>query len=542
MLAVLPLENIGPADQDYFVDGLTDEITTKLCGVSGLRVIAQSSASQYKKTTKTITQIGKELGAAYLLRGTVRWERMSDGTQHLRANPQLIQVSDGSQVWSQSYEGPLTGVFEMQSNIATQVAQAMGVALLAEEQKAVAEKPTSNMEAYGYHLMGRQLWGKADREATLQAIRMLKNAVELDSSFTAAYSCLAGAYGWLYFQGKCRDQCLLEEAREVADRAIALNPASVDAYIAQAYYHYYGYRDYDRALTFLNSALAKSPSNSDVLELVGYLNRRQGRFADAADLLERSLILNPRSFWLSWEIAYTYWFLRDYAKAEEYLLRETVIEPEDSFYWDYLSKLYLVWRGDTAAARAALQRGTKHTDSLKLGFAFWYIDLVERDYASAEKHLHGILATPGVDTAAYYLAKATTARLMGKEALAHACFDSLRVDGEKSIHENPTYYSGYSQAGLAYAGLGRKEEAIAMGKRGVELMTPATDAFEAQDALYFLARIYAMVGDQDAAIAQIEQLLAVPSFFSANSFRLEPYWIPLWNSPRFQKLLEKYGT
>ncbi len=167
LLAVLPFENLGTPEQEYFADGLTDEVSTRLSGLSGLGVIARTSASQYKKSPKPIKQIGEELGAAYLLQGTIRWGKGADGAERLRVNPQLIKVADGTQMWSQSYEAVLADVFKLQSEIATQVATALDVALLQPEQKALEARPTNNTEAYDAYLRGNDYFRRGYEEKDL---------------------------------------------------------------------------------------------------------------------------------------------------------------------------------------------------------------------------------------------------------------------------------------------------------------------------------------------------------------------------------------
>jgi serine/threonine protein kinase/Tfp pilus assembly protein PilF len=543
MLAVLPLENIGPTEQEYFADGLTDEITTKLCGVSGLRVIAQSSASTYKKTSKTIAQIGKELGADFLLQGTIRWQQMPDGRQRLRVNPRLVQVSDGSQVWSQSYEDSLAGVFGVQADIATQVAQALGVALLSGEQRAIEQQSTSNTEAYESYLRGLQLMGRSDREAAEEQCRLFQKAADLDPDFVAANYYVVRTLVWLYFIGFGKDKALINKARNVVDKVVAFHPTSVYADLTQGCYYYWGLRDYDRALEYFNNALSKSSSNSEVLAMIAYVRRRQGHFVEALDLLRRSLRLDPRSLDIPSEVGFTFLFLRDYSKAEEYFRRSCILRPEGYANWENLSLLYVVWHGDIKAAREVLKEGIAHTDSSSLAGASSYMDILTGDYVAANEHLIGLLKISNADTARYYLGRAWTARLSNRTELAKVYFDSLRTYSQKGIKEDSLVYIAYSNAGLAYAGLGLKDTAIALGKKGVELMPLNKDATDfGPDALYRLALVYATLGESDAAIAAIERLLTIPSPYSANSFRLEPYWTTLRGNPRFQKLLEKYGT
>src|SRR5881398_3462916 len=155
MLVVLPFENLGRPDDEYFADGMTEEVTARLAGLHGLRVVGRTSARQYKKTTKTIPQIGQDLGVDYVLEGSVRWDKPPRGPSRVRVTPQLIRVSDASHVWAHVYDAVLADVFAVQSNIARQVAETLEVTLLAPERQALDAKPTTNLEAYDYYLRGK---------------------------------------------------------------------------------------------------------------------------------------------------------------------------------------------------------------------------------------------------------------------------------------------------------------------------------------------------------------------------------------------------
>ncbi|MEK6757180.1 MAG: serine/threonine-protein kinase, partial [Bacteroidota bacterium] len=181
MLAVLPLENLGTAEQEYFADGLTEEITNRLSGLSGLGVIARSSAMQYKKTTKTFQQIGNELGVSFILQGTIRWGTSTEGSTRVRVSPVLIKVSDGTQIWSQPFEAVFADVFKIQSDIASQVAGALGVTLLQPERKSLEVNHTENSEAYDAYLRGNDYFRRSTKEQDFRiALQMFEKAVELD--------------------------------------------------------------------------------------------------------------------------------------------------------------------------------------------------------------------------------------------------------------------------------------------------------------------------------------------------------------------------
>jgi serine/threonine-protein kinase len=153
-IVVLPFENLGGSNDQYFADGITEEITNRLTGINGLKVIARSSAKQYKATQKPLRQIGEELGVGYVLEGTVRWEHTGDSSSRVRVSPELIRISDGTNVWAHGYDAVMSGMFQVQSDIAEEVANALHVALAEPEKQAIAARPTTNQEAYDYYLQG----------------------------------------------------------------------------------------------------------------------------------------------------------------------------------------------------------------------------------------------------------------------------------------------------------------------------------------------------------------------------------------------------
>ena len=298
MLVVLPFANLGRADDEYFADGMTEELTARLAGLHGLGVIGRTSAVQYKKTTKTIPQIGQELGVEYILEGTVRWEKPPHGPNRVRVTPQLIRVSDASHVWANVYDAVLADVFAVQSNIARQVAETLNVALLAPEQEALKAKPTTNLEAYDYYLRGKDYQARElDEGGARLAVRMYQRAVQLDPTFALAYAALARAHlarSWLL--GETGE---LPKAQAALDRAQQLGPELAETRLALGYYYYYGSRDYDRALEQFMVVRQRQPNDPDVIYAMGLIRRRQGRWAEAVSDLTRAAEFDPRNDGLS---------------------------------------------------------------------------------------------------------------------------------------------------------------------------------------------------------------------------------------------------
>jgi serine/threonine protein kinase len=311
MLAVLPFENLGAPDQEYFASGITDEITTQLAKVSGLGVISRTSVLPYKNTNKTVQQIGKELGVQYLLEGTILWDKFGT-TNRVRINPQLIRVKDGTHVWAESYDRVLEQIFALQSDIAEKVASALNITLLEAEQQYIAAKPTENLEAYEYYLRGEDY---RNRVLTGNSMDMYEKAVEIDPTFALAYARLSIEHSFQYFAYRDRTDERLNKAKEAADKALELNPELPEAHLALGYYYYWGRRDYDHALEQFTIALKGQPNNSDLCAAIGYVQRRQGKFKQAVTNLKEAVGLDPRSSDKAEELAATYRMLRKYSEA-----------------------------------------------------------------------------------------------------------------------------------------------------------------------------------------------------------------------------------
>ncbi len=293
-IVVLPFENLGPDDKDYFVDGMTDEVTSRLSGLSGLSVIARSSASQYRQTSKSFQQIGEELNVQYILQGTVRWESIA-GETHVRVNPSLIRVEDGTQAWSQSMESVLSSAFKLQSDIAGRVASALDVALLQSEEEALATSLTNNAEAYDYYLKATQYAERSNAIADLEiAIQLLDRAVQIDPSFAAAYAKLSYVHSNMYWFFYDRSERRVEQSRIAAEKAVELAPHLSEVREAMGWYYYHGRLDYTNALEQFSLALKYRPSNSAVHYGIAAVRRRQGDMRGAVESFRQSIAGNPR--------------------------------------------------------------------------------------------------------------------------------------------------------------------------------------------------------------------------------------------------------
>jgi serine/threonine-protein kinase len=537
-LLVLPFENLGPAEDDYFTDGVTEEVTSRLSEIPELGVISRTTAIQYKGTRRSIREIAEELDVDYVLEGTVRWDHGPDGASQVRVTPQLIRVSDDTNIWTERYDAILSEIFRVQTDIAENVARALDIALLEPQRQSFAQQPTANLEAYDLFLRGNEHYGnRFDERNAYAAVEMYQQAVQLDSSFALAYAALSRAHVWLHWQFGHSDQ--LPRARQAVDRALELAPELIDAHMALGDYHYYGRRDYAQALEQYVWVQRRQPGNSDALALTAWIQRRLGEWDRSIENARRALELDPRNtVWIIGQ-AQNLYYTRRFADGEQYFQRAISLAPETAYYYRWTAAFYLAWDGHMERARRTLEEGSRRVPPgvLLVGpEVAWMLGSVFADELGPALDSLDLQSAP-VDSADYYLARALTLSRRGRDMPALAYYDTARAVLEGRLGLPFGQVDPHAQLGLAFAGLGRSGEAIREGQIALEQFPMSQDAMSGTDQLTNLARIYAMVGEADAAIDQLELLLSVPSMLSIPALQLDPTWDPLREEPRFQRLL-----
>jgi len=296
-VAVLPFENRGPADDEYFAEGMTEEVSDRLARVSGLSVMPPTSAGRFKDTEKSPGEIGEELGAEYLLSGSVRWAKAADGTSRVRVTPRLIRVSDESQVWSEPYERDFTGVFELQADLAAHVVEALDVRLLRGEERAIQRAPTISEAAWEQYSFGRYYHARTEGA---RAVEHYKAAIELDPDFALAYAGLADAYHHAIgraSQGGRRAEKMDDWARaeQAARRALALDTTLGAAYVSLGYVQMSRDLDWERAEANILRGLALDPDYAQGRSRHAYLLMATGRTDSALAEARRAVELDPLS-------------------------------------------------------------------------------------------------------------------------------------------------------------------------------------------------------------------------------------------------------
>ncbi len=542
MLAVLPFENLGRPEDEYFADGLTEEITSRLASVHDLGVISRTSSMQYKKTIKPLKQIGRELGAGYLLEGSVRWEKLPDGRSRIRVTPQLIEVADDRHLWANRYDAELADVFEVQGNIAEQVTKALDVALAGPERRALVGRPTTNLDAYTFYLRGNEYAENGSREARPRAVAMYQRAVSLDPRFALAYAKLAVAHSRMYFNYDDPTPERLMKAKVAVDRAIELEPDLPEAHLALGYYYYFGSRDYDQALREFAIAQGRQASNSDLLLAVGSVQRRQGRWAPALANLKRAAELDPRSLAKLAAAGRTEWYLRDYAQAIRYFELCNALAPEDAECYADRALVYLAWDGHPERARAVLREAETKARHDELMYAFASVSFgAEFAALFSARTLDSLSRAPLAeyqgDTATYYVTKSVLCRFIDRPAGERVYADSLRLFWERRRKKRPEDPSPHAVLSYVYGTLGRRAEAVAESRRASALLPLSKDALWGPYVVVLAAGMYMRLDEPDSAVERLQYLLSIPSPMSSSLLRVDPFWDPLRSSRPFQRLV-----
>ena len=532
-IAVLPFENQGPADQEYFADGLTDEVSTKLSGLSGLAVIAPSSSMHYKRSTKSVQEIGNELGVGYLLQGTIRWETGDSSNRknvHLRVNPRLIKIADGTQMWSQSLEGTMAGVFKIQSDIAQQVAAALDVTLLQPERESVNSKPTDNTEAYDYYLRGNEYMSRGFSGENLEnGLAMYQKAIDADPNFALAYARLGRYQTVMYFLGFDHSKERLQRAKDAINKAFALRPNLAEAYIANGYYYKNSTWDLDHAVEQFTFAKKIQPNNADLLHGLGICLFYKGKYEEGLSTLEHAVEVDPRSADFLNTTALMCTSMRKYDESNKYSDRLISFFPDyETGYYNKIA-MYLQWEGKTENARKVLDAMPKKFDSVDRVYMAANLDILDRKYDTA---LHRIMTEGREDTSDYYTTAASIAYLQKQTALQHRLADSARIwmenRGTSQLFSDDSYHYQLSRV---FALLGKKERAMREFDQGKLI------GIINGDLISTLAEIHLMVDEPDSAVMLISDALSHPGNVSVALLRLDPTWDALRDNPRFQQLI-----
>lgn len=541
-IAVLPFENLSEKKENaYFVDGMQDEVITRLAKIGELRVISRSSTQRYKTRPSNLSEIARELGVAHLVEGTV--QRVGD---RVRINVQLIRAANESHLWAEIYDRDLTDIFAVQSELATRIAESLQATLSGAERKAVAEKPTSNLAAYDAYLRGIDLYSRPGQmEANIKkAANAFAEAVRLDSQFAQAWASLSIVHAGLYFLQIDTSAPRKEAARTAAERATRLNPILPETLLANAYYRYHVERDYEGARLLFEKIHREVPSNSEALAALARIARRQCRWKESIRLYEEAAKLNPRDSHLFLDRAWTFSMLREDAATAEMIERALAISPDEPEVLVNKVRLLQV-TGNLPAARAVLARIPPDTDNEQVEDSRVQEMVLERRFEEAARYQAEIASrrkdSAPADSLFSQQFLGWTRSLAGDVEGARNAYQAAKAGLETLQRDQPDNPFVVSVLALVEAGLGNKEAALREAERAVSLMPRSTDPVYGPILEEDLAAVETQVGEIERAIPRLERLLTTPygAFpLSHALLRLDPIWDPLRSHPRFKALVE----
>src|SRR5437868_1895877 len=353
-IAVLPFDNLSQEKENaFFADGIQDDILTNLSKIADLKVISRTSVMSYRGKTANVREIGKALGVSALLEGSVRREG-----NRVRVNVQLINATNDEHIWANNYDRDLTDVFAIQTDLAHEIADALQARLSPSEKAQLERKPTQNTDAYLAFMQAHELINRPDkfRSNSTQAEELLERATRLDPNFAAAFAQLGGIENWI-FHSFDPTPARRDKAKAAIDRAFELQPDCPDAHLARGFFYYYCDTDdqhYDRALNELAIAQRSLPNDPEAYIAIGAIQRRQGKWVESTQNLEKGAALDPKNAWVLQNLAYNYIATRDYETAEKVLDRGIAVAPKGFGLQGSKAKLALTAKGDFSVAEKLL--------------------------------------------------------------------------------------------------------------------------------------------------------------------------------------------
>jgi TolB-like protein/Flp pilus assembly protein TadD len=545
-IAVLPFQSLSDEKENaYFADGMQDDILTNLAKIGDLKVISRVSVMPYRgDAVRNAREIGRALGVATLLEGSVR--RVGN---RVRVSVQLINANSDEHIWAEDYDRDLTDVFAIQTDLAQKIASALQAKLSPNEKARLDQRPTQNSDAYLLFVQAHDYANRKEMfpDKYLKAVPLFEQAIKLDPTFAPAFAGLSLVESRIYHSfdptpGR------REKARRNADEALRLQPDLPEGHLALGFSYYYGDRDYERALAEFEIAKRGLPNESEAYFAIGAIQRRQGKWAESNANLEKAATLDPKNTDILINLCFSYMAQRDFETASKILDRVIAASPQ-SFQTNILKGFVAIqWKGDLSAAEKVFSSIQPETDSdglMTMGRA-WLL-ILQRKLPEALQVVQQFRGETLFNTTTAPCPKAFLEgqiyRLQGDEAKARTAFEHARVVSDQLLRAAPDDPVRHGQHGLILAALGQKQEAIAEGKRAVELLPESQDAFDGPQVAAALAQIYAETGEFDEAFHLLDHLLAIPTHgLTVPMLKLDPAWDPLRKDPRFQALTEKYAA
>ena len=544
-IAVLPFENFSDDKENaYFADGIQDDVLTNLSKIGDLKVISRTSVLPYRGKASNVREIGKALGVATILEGSVR--RIGN---RVRVNVQLINADTDEHIWAEDYDRDLTDVFAIQTDLSQKIANELRAKLSPSEKAQMTRKPTENGEAYLAFVQAHNLSCVfEDFEKLKQGEQLFERAIELDPNFALAVARYSQLESWILHNNE-RTVERRQKARTLANRALQLQPELPEAHLALGFSYYYGDNNFAAALKEFEIAQRGLPNESEVYLAIGAIQRRQGKWSESRASLEKAVSLNPKDMWSLQNLSFNYAMLRNYDAAIKTIDRALAVDPTALEPLEVKSKLAIAGSGDFSFAEKAFEsvKSLPLTTEQKIKVAGGRANvfLLERRYNEGLQTAEGLpddglaILSGGLCTKYYLIGFAR--KSLHDDNGARAAFLKAKSAAEQQLKRSPDAADLHIQLAKVLAYLGEKEAALAEAQRATELQPESKDAFGGPEITAGVAEVYAILGDKERAIEILDGLLSRPSSITLQVLNLNPIWDSLRNEPDFQALLTRYG-
>lgn len=549
-IAVLPFENLSnDTDNAYFVEGMQDLILTKLADIGSLKVIARTSTARYASHPADLAIIGRQLGVATLLEGSVQ-----KAGNAVLINVQLVKAADGAHIWAQSYQRTLDNVFGVEGEVAQKIATALNTRLSPQTASRLATALSNNPVANDLYLRAQRIAAQGQINFSTaewkQALPLYRQALDLAPDFALALARLSSVESELAWFGGGGEQVapLNTDACAQAEQAIRLAPDLPEAWVALGNCSYYVQADYAAALHSFEAALRLRPNDVGALAAQGYVLRRQGRFDDAIASLQQAQARDPRDTNLVSQLGTTYQLAGHYAEAEAADRQALALDPANVEVRIELSRLLLFANGDIPAA---LKVAAGDDPRLRLRRVSLLTDL--RKYQDALTLLDGVPDTPDnfdvLNGGSKSQWEADLYFLMGDRAKARALYAEalppIRAAMASSRGKADIYQTGaWSTLADAELGIGKNSEALAAIAKSQVFAEQARDQINGPAQTVENASLYAEAGRADLAVPLLAKALAMPGIalsYSPAMLWIDAGWDPIRHTPQFRALLKKYA-
>jgi TolB-like protein len=523
-IAVLPFRNLSnDTSQLYFSDGIVEAILDHLFKVGELKVISSTSTKRYRNTELSIKEIASELGVAAILEGSVQTD------VHL---------------WSDTYDRNLTDIFSIQTEVAQNVAKGLKATLTSKETSMIQNaSKTTNQPAYDFYLKGKDYFSKYEY---LLALEMYSRAIEEDSLFAAAYALRAKIHLNIFWEKNKGWQGHDLLGKEDIKKGLKLNPESSEIKFAEAVAYYMLDRDYDKSLKILSELKALAPNMADLYAYTSFVLRRQGKLEESVDELKKGIQLDPFNANYIDNLLLTYQLLHQYDNQIKWSKQGLSLIPD---YKDFNRNIFSAYIDNTGDLETSLKESELKEEDIGYG-AYYYTQ-------QKEVNLYGIYyLTRQYDKIIEFLSKDTLTEteqttyhpktfelaliyyLNGNSSLSKIYADSAIILLKRKINENPNDDRLFATLGKCYAFSGNDKEAIACGKKAVDLKPIKLDTYQGVAKEQDLMEIYIFTGKYNDALDKIEFLLSVPSWLSVGKLMADPIFDNIRSLPRFQKIID----